>query len=389
MWLLALAGIALGVELCGEPPRERGPSVHLLTVGPGDRVDRAFGHTGLYVQDPTADIDAVYAFGAYRFIGWPSIRDFLLGEQRYWMHVRTLEEELEHFRKEGRRIDAQVLDLPDSAAHQLVATLAWLDDDSRRFYDYHWYEANCTTKVRDLIDQMLGGQLRDSLSAPSGTTQRFEVLRHIHPIPWAWYGLSYGASANTDRELTRYEASFLPETLAAELAGVQLESGPLVRQRCRIQESDLPDPLDAPPNRDPILWLVGLALAAAILRGPRPIAAATLALYGVLAATAGTASATLWYVSRIEAYWANSHLLLASPAHLLVLLCALWLWRGDPRSRWLAGAFLVTGLCGVAVGLAGPKPTLGWAGLFLPPLLATILRSPPPDSPLGASTPQG
>ncbi len=373
MFLLVPA-LALATTPCGEPLSADGPTVHLVTVGPAAMIDKTFGHTSLYVQDPSSGIDTVYNYGFYGGYGPDAIRDFVLGQQRYWLQTRAWSVEVDKYRREERRLHVQRLALDPAAAATLVSTLAYMDDDSRRHYDYHWYAENCTTKVRDLLDTALGGALSEQLGGPSGTTQRFEVLRHIHTVPWAWYGLSWGASARTDQELSQYEAAFLPDTLHDAVQTITLDGRSLVASECEILSTELPEPLPRPPNRAPLLAGLGALWGAAVAGAPRPLAGGAYGLHALLATLAGCASVFLWVFSHTEAYWANSHLLLSSPLHVLGILAAWWLARGDARATPALGGLLGLGLVGVLVGLVSGKPTLGWAGFFLLPLVGALVR---------------
>ncbi|MFT4624939.1 MAG: hypothetical protein ACI8PZ_003605 [Myxococcota bacterium] len=375
MLVFPLTAALAATTPCGEPLSAEGPTVHLVTVGPAATIDKSFGHTSVYVQDPSAGIDTVYNYGFYSGYGPDAIRDFVLGDQRYWLQTRAWKVEIGKYRGEARSLTVQRLDLSPAAAATLVSTLAYMDDDSRRHYDYHWYASNCTTKIRDLLDAAIDGALRAQLAGPSGTTQRFEVLRHIHTVPWAWYGLSWGASARTDVELSRYEAAFLPSTLHDELGRLSLDGRPLVSRECEVLSSELPPPLPAPPNRAPLLAGIGAVWGGLVAAAPRRLSAVLLALHATLATLAGVVSVGLWALSNTEAYWANSHLFLSSPAHVVGVLAAWWIARGDRRATPALGGLLALGLVGVVAGLALGKPTVGWAAFFLLPLLGGVARA--------------
>src|SRR4029453_13964476 len=70
------------------------------------------------------------------------------------------------------------LNLPPPARLQLREFLRWNAEPEHRFYHYDYYRDNCSTRVRDALDRVLGGVLHAQTdTVATGTTYRFHTQR--------------------------------------------------------------------------------------------------------------------------------------------------------------------------------------------------------------------
>src|SRR5690606_6916797 len=109
---------------------------------------------------------------------------FARGDMQYMLAVLPLAQDLAYYREVGRGASIQWLDLEPEAASALAARLAHnaLPENARYGYDY--FTDNCSTRVRDAIDEALGGVLARHLSGRSqGNTYRSEAVRLARPDP--------------------------------------------------------------------------------------------------------------------------------------------------------------------------------------------------------------
>ena len=66
-------------------------------------------------------------------------------------------------------VDLQELNLPPAARLELQRFLRWNQQPEHRFYHYDYYRDNCSTRVRDALDRVLGGAIRAQTDAiPAG-----------------------------------------------------------------------------------------------------------------------------------------------------------------------------------------------------------------------------
>ena len=90
------------------------------------------------------------------------LRRFVRGEMDYWMEGFDSERLLRAYAAADRSIWVQELDLTPEQMGALYEFEEWNERPENRFYRYDYYRDNCSTRVRDAIDRVLGGRLRES-----------------------------------------------------------------------------------------------------------------------------------------------------------------------------------------------------------------------------------
>jgi hypothetical protein len=361
-----------------EPPT----SISVLTMGPGQHPFTRFGHNALLLEwrGANGERDLVYNFGTFEFRGARGVLDFMAGEFRYWLSVSTLERTRATYGAAGRSLVAQELDLDRNQRAELARALALNSLPEHRYYDYDYYRDNCSTRVRDALDSVLGGGLSQQVQGPGRFSFRQHTLRLLGDAPWLYFGLDLALGAPTDRATTRHEELFLPGELHDELAQATItregRALPLVRRELRLLESELPNAPSQPPDRRAQLAGVGLALgvlgavlgrAGAKRRALRVAFGAWSALLGLSAGLLGTVLAGFWMFSKHWAAHRNYSLLLCPPWALWLGLCGVGLALGRARAREQLNraAALLVGSSALAL-LLSTLPNTGYASQELP-----------------------
>ncbi len=369
IWLL------LALWLCALPAFAT-PRIGVMTMAPGELFWERFGHNAIVVDDPAAPSPVSYNFGSFD-PGEPGfVGRFVRGEMRYALVALPAEQDLETYRREGRGVRVQWLDLTAAQAQALSAALAENAKPENARYRYDYFLDNCSTRVRDAIDKALGGRLRSQLSAGShGNSFRSEATRLTKPALWMWLGFDIGFGPLADRAMSLWEEAYVPRRLADSLREIKLADGrPLVSSEQQI----LPHRIAAEPDESPRAWwpyaLAGLAIAAAILwagrRRPRAVAALALPFW-LLCALLGGLLSFLWGFTDHWAGWRNANLLLLSPLCLLLLPGAWRLLRGGDSGAFFRGVLALVAI-GAALALfwywlpVAPQQNLRWIALLLP-----------------------
>jgi hypothetical protein len=338
--------------------------MYLLTMSPGESAFSAFGHNALYVKDDAREVDLVFAFGA--FADSPSLLTrFLLGEADAILIVRNLENTLALYQRDERRVSAQVLNLPSSTALSLEKRLRELAQPENRAYRYHWFENNCSTRIRDLLDESTQGALQEAGRGQSGQTQRDEILRHVQYSLHLWFSLEYALSGDVERPMSDWQRAFIPSELArlTQHTVLQTESGEtraLASAPCVLLEGGAAE-LETPPAMPALrAFLLSLlpALAVAFLANKgkaRALAMVLMSLFYAGLFALGTVSALIWASGGLQALSQNLNLVHASPASVLGFAIVFGFSRA-PRARFalaLAFAFAsLLGLIAVVLGLS-------------------------------------
>jgi hypothetical protein len=354
--------------------------VSVMTMGPGEHPFTRFGHNAILLEwdSDGPRRNAVYNFGTFAFDGVQGIADFMAGRFRYWLSVSTLESTLRTYGAAHRSLSVQELRLTSAERATLAEKLARNARPEHRYYDYDYYRDNCSTRVRDALDELLGGQLAKSLAGPGTLTFRQHTLRLLGDAPVVYAGLDLALGAATDRPTTRWEELFLPQELHDALARAtrQLDeqSVPLVIGERQLLRSSYPLPPRQPPGRRAWFAAFGLglgvafaALGSAARTRPklRVVFGLCSALAGAVLGLLGCVFAWFWLFSKHWAAYQN-HALLGCPPWALALAV---LGLGVAMNRRHAGLHLrsVVASCALASGalLLLTLPATGREGLRL------------------------
>ena len=367
----------------------RNVTISLLTMGNGENVWELFGHSAIWIHDDVTSRDTVFNWGVFDFRQPHFIQRYLKGTRLYSMGGDSMERILFEYRHWNRTVLSQELDL---TAEQKDAILDAIRTNARPEnvnYLYDDFSNNCSTRIRDILDQALGGRLLAGASRPSATTYRWHTLRLMQGSFWTMLGVDVALGRPADRPISVWETMFLPRKVHDYLATVRLETPtgprPLVRsERVLFQSTRGPEP-DAPPQLGAKLGIAGCVFAilvfwlamAATKQTPwiRGIAATLVGLWALVAGLLGVVLTLLWSVTNHVIAHGNENLLLLNPLWLaLAVLLPMFVWsRKAIRPTRLVCAAVVTmslvALVSHVVGLSA-QTNLPIIALTLPPALA-------------------
>jgi Domain of unknown function (DUF4105) len=351
--LVALAAaLVLAVPARAQTPPvfpDTGLTVVLLTMGQGDYVWEKFGHNALWIHDPAAGTDRVYNYGMFDFHApgyWPR---FLKGNWLYELGVQDLQQTIFQYQYFNRAMWAQELNLAPGQKRQLQSFLETNALPQNREYLYDYYRDNCSTRIRDVLNRVMGGRLHaataDSLT---GTTYRWHSERLIAADQASYFGLAGGLGPAADREITAWEEMFLPFKVQEQVRKIRVADAsgrevPLVaREWTLLPGQGRPAELAKPPLITPFYLLAGLLIAGLLVllghRAPKAGWArfgysAISALWLILAGTGGLLLVLLWTMTNHQIAYRNENLLQLSPLALPLVLLVPCVAYG---ARWAA-----------------------------------------------------
>lgn len=362
-WLSALSAVLVALALLSSAARanaaEPGDSltISLLTMGPGEHPFTKFGHSAIWVHDARTNRDEVYNFGTFDFDSPTLLLDSVSGKVPYWLSVQSLSGTLAAYRQQDRSLLASELALLPEERALLRARLRDNALPEHRYFRYDYYRDNCATRVRDALDQALGGRIRAHGSAPARMSYRAHTLRLVADAPLLYVALDLAVGRKTDSEITFWDEGFLPERLHDLVARTTvLRAGhevPLINSERLLLPARLPEPRAAAPDWRARYWGIGLLLGAGLawLGGAaraNPVARVALGVasvaLGILLGLLGCALCYLTFCSLHSAAAANYNVLLVPPwvlglavAGVAIAQNRAWAWR---LTRWLAASAL-------------------------------------------------
>ena len=300
-------------------------TIYLMTMGNGDQVWERFGHNAIRIVDATNRTDSVYNWGTFDFAQPHFLRRFMTGNTLYWMDGENIAETMAKYRYFNRSVWVQELDLTPAERLAVRDFIAWNARPENRNYRYDYYLDNCSTRVRDVIDRVVGGQLKQATETRlTNTTYRFHTQRALQFDRAVALGTNIGLGEVADRRISEWEESFLPARLQEHVRHVQIRAAdgsmhPLVKAEQQLFAATRPPEPTAPPSE--MVRNLAIGLAVAVLLG----ALARRASAGMRAGRIGfTTLATIWTalngilgVILIVGWTATRHVFMARNENLL------------------------------------------------------------------------
>lgn len=387
--------------------------VSLLTFGQGTAVFERFGHNAIRIHDPLIALDISWNWGMFSFDEPNFLGRFLSGTSRYWVEGFGTVPLLAYYQEHDRHTVEQVLNLTAAQKLELLRFVRWNELEENKYYAYDYFRDNCSTRVRDALDRVLGGTLKRAWSDSLSTyTFRSEALRLTEGTPLSRLGIDIALGPPADRRMTAWEEMYVPMRLRDRIRGITVPGAdgapvPLVKNE-RVVFASLRDPEAAAPSALPGLYvfvalgaLVPLALFGGLaflsaLRGRWPGAqrssrvaiAGIAALWYAATGLIGLAVVFMELFSKHVFWYGNWNVLLLSPLGL----AAAWFvpraivgGRGARAARWLAGLCGAGALIALVVSVSGAigqstgsvvvafAPATMYLALLVPAL--TLIRS--------------
>lgn len=347
--VFSVAGPVAAQTVEAPAPPEDPLRVHLITMGPGDQIWNRFGHNALWIHDDRTGEDLVWNWGLFTFDQVGFIPRLIRGEMLYSMGAMTLEQTQRVYAAEGRDVWAQELALSPQQKEDLDRFVRRNAQPANRDYLYDYYLDNCSTRVRDALDLVLGGAIERHFSGmETGTTWRWHTRRLLREAPWANAGVALVLGQPGDDTISAWDEMFLPMRLRSHLAGLFVEQrngamSPLVLNEIQLVEGTRGPPPEAPARSWPRYLALGLVVAAVVTlagvaagRGwlGRAVAALPVAAVGVGAGVAGVILIAAYLTD--HTFWhRNENVLQVTPLSLVVAVMVL---GAIHRPRLVAGA---------------------------------------------------
>jgi len=242
--------------------------VSLMTIGPGDAVWERFSHNALVIRDERAQTEVAYNWGIFDDHDADFYPRLARGRMLYSMQGFLASNLIAAYGRANREVWLQTVNLTPGERLELQALVTEMDTDANRYYRYDYYRDNCSTRVRDVLDRVLGGQIRSATEGTdTGTTYRWHTARLLQSSPAPYAGIQFVVGNRGDETISAWEEMFLPLRLKEHLEGVRIvdaegEPGPLLGEAVQVVEAVRdPVPLAAPDFLFPLL-LLGTAIGA-------------------------------------------------------------------------------------------------------------------------------
>lgn len=314
-------------NLFAQAPLEDSIQVSVLTVGVADESHSLYGHTAIRIKDAFRGIDEVYNYGMFDFSTPNFIIRFVKGDMQYFAGAYPYADFEYNYRYENRSIYEQVLNLSAENKLDLINALQESITGDDKYYTYKFIQRNCTTKVVDVINEILQKNVIYKHDI-SDLTYREILYPYAKNQFFQKLGINLIFGAKTDEQATKL---FLPFDLKNNLDQTSYSNKPFVTQNKTLFEA----------NRksesawwDSIYTLI-FVLALIVLANKKVLTNAYFIILGIL----GIFFSLVGFYSFHEEIALNYNVLLINP---LLLSVVYFDWQKN-RKAFLISSYIVLG----------------------------------------------
>ena len=194
------------------------PQVILLTFGTGARIFEKFGHAAICLRHAGPAEPVCFNYGVTNFdAGSILVWNFLRGQQRFWVEPESWSAMLRFYEHEDRDIWMQPLPLAPEQARAIEARLYHDVQEEHRYYFYDHFYDNCTTRLRDMIDDATGHALRAGSEVAFPLTFRQIGRRGLATLPMLFGLADFVLGRQVDDTPSVWDAMFHPDVLRAQV----------------------------------------------------------------------------------------------------------------------------------------------------------------------------
>lgn len=205
--------------------------ISVLTIGPGDNLNDAFGHSAFRIRDLANGMDVVYGYGEYDFDTPNFYLKFAQGKLKYQMSKNNFSDIYRFYVHYDRTIEEQTLNLSAEEKQNLYDVLVENYKPENRKYLYDFFYDNCATRIRDVLKR----SIEDSVVfvEPEGfksKTFRELIYDHTRKNNWGSFGIDLALGSVIDKKATSYEHMFLPKYIHSFFAIAKIGDKDLVEK---------------------------------------------------------------------------------------------------------------------------------------------------------------
>ena len=282
--------------------------ISILTVGTANESHSLYGHTALRIQDASNGFDYIYNYGMFDFSTENFILKFVKGDMQYYAAAYSYEDFEYNYRIENRSIYEQVLDLSIEEKQLLFEKLSISLNPETKYYTYKFIDRNCTTKVVDILNEVLKNKPIEKKNT-SDKTYREVLFPYAKNHFYEKLGINIIFGTKVDEPETKI---FLPFDLYENLKIISYKNKPLVKESKTLFEAT--SVTYNPPIWDNMYTLIGILLIVIFLNNKitNIIYFSTIGAVGLLFSLIGL------YSFHKEILW-NYNIFLFNPIYLVII----------------------------------------------------------------------
>lgn len=187
--------------------------VSFITCYAGSDIYELCGHSAIRLKYNGEDVAVNY--GMFNFNAPNFVYRFVKGETDYMVGAYPFDRFVESYKRAGRRIVEQELNLSQSQARRLVDLIMINLRPENRVYRYNYVKDNCATRPLAIIEKAIGDTIK--LAKPNIDTEGWsyrDEMRYFHKnYDWYQFGIDLALGSGIDYVISNRKKGFAPEML--------------------------------------------------------------------------------------------------------------------------------------------------------------------------------
>jgi hypothetical protein len=242
------------------PKLSEDSKVILFTCGPGDELYAGFGHSALWISDPSQKIDRLYNYGTFDFDTPNFYTKFVRGKLNYILSVCPSKYFINDYASRKIMVWGQLLDLTPTEKQGIFEFLENNLLPENCEYKYDFFYDNCATRIRDVLVKVADGEVHFN-TTDKDLTFRKMLFPYLTHTPWTKFGINLILGLTSDKKATPWDYMYLPEYMQVAFQQATIVKDGNVRKLISQERMYLPCKLSFTNNKmdDPIV-LFGLIL---------------------------------------------------------------------------------------------------------------------------------
>jgi len=349
--------------------------VYLITCGPGTETYSIYGHSALRIVVPESGSDIVYNWGVFDFNTPHFVWKFAKGRLNYMLAATTFERFQQEYFLEQRWMQVQEINLGPEEKIRLIELINENLQPENIEYLYDFFYDNCSTRIRDLLEKVLGNSLMYPPDDPKEVFSfRIMAGKYQKLYPWLNTGIDMILGTPCEKKAHLRDRMFLPIEMQKGLSASLLKRTgrmvPLLKNPETVLSFDEPQKKPAfyrSPTFIFSLLFVALVIFFALIKNKKAIRIADIIIFTFFSCLA----IFMLFSNFMTDHWQlkrNLNILWLSP-FLFVCLSAVIM-----KKEWFTWFRIVFILCILSffIQIAFPR---GYNTAFIPLILILVHRS--------------
>ncbi len=238
----------------------------MFTCGPGEELYAGFGHSAIWISDPSIGVDRLFNYGTFDFDTPNFYAKFTRGKLNYMLTVVTGKRFIAEYEYRKIAVYGQKLDL-DLGERQKV--YEFLENNllpENCFYKYDFFYDNCATRIRDVVKYSIDSELKFDTPDQNISFRKmlFPYLKHS---PWTKFGINMILGLSSDKKASPWDYMFLPEYMQAGFRNATIEKNGVSKQLVKAESQYVKSRLSFKNNKwdDPIVIFSSLLILSVLV----------------------------------------------------------------------------------------------------------------------------